>query len=73
MTLAPLSTAKVMPRETLYHVPRLLPLSTLTGISLQDGQSPTMPAPLMAAVAMPATWVPWPKSSLGSSSLLTKS
>ncbi|MNY00133.1 hypothetical protein D3C86_1326160 [compost metagenome] len=48
--------------------------STLMARILVLGATPTTPLPLLARAAMvPATWVPWPWSSMGSLSLLPKS
>ena len=48
-------------------------LNTFKAYRRASGATPTTPVPLSSAAMLPATWVPWPLSSKGSLSLLTKS
>jgi hypothetical protein len=74
MTLAPRSTAKVMPAAMSSSLAAPFRSSTLTGMIRPRQAPPATPCPLfVTAAAMPATIVPWPKSSSGVASLLTKS
>ena len=74
MTLAPWSTAKVMPAAMSSSLAEPCESRTLTGMILPRQAPPDTPCPLLVmAAAMPATIVPWPKSSSGVGSLLTKS
>ena len=73
-TSAPLSAAQRIPAAMSGALPDPLAAITLTGISAQPEHVPSPPRPLLArAATTPATIVPWPWSSLGSPSALTKS
>jgi hypothetical protein len=64
-TRAPWSTAQTMPFEIGEYGPLPLASSTFTGTSEESNASPATPTALfVAAAAMPATWVPWPLSSI---------
>ncbi len=62
-TLAPWSTTHLMPAITSASS-AVDPLKTLATTSWASGATPATPRLLsLMAAAMPATWVPWPKSS----------
>lgn len=74
ITLAPLSAAHLMPLTIVAWSPEPTVPRTRTGMIMALGAAPAMPTPLsVTAAAMPATCVPWPFWSMGSSSLATKS
>src|SRR5258705_8685998 len=73
MTLAPFVLAKSRPWDVQIVVPAPLFARTLTGRIDARGATPTQPVPFIAAAAMPVTRVPWPLSSAGLASWLTKS
>ena len=59
MTSAPLSAAQRTPLAMSSYAP-LPSSSTFTGMIFAPGATPAMPTPLLvAAAAMPETWVPW--------------
>ena len=73
MTWAPLSAAQRIPSATPVVVPQPSALSTFTGIKRAPKARPAVPRPLWVDWAMvPATWVPWPWSSLACLLLWTK-
>ena len=64
ITLAPWSTAHLIPVPMSELAPTPLLSSTRTGRIVTSGATPTMPTPLMPAPMIPATWVPWPLTSV---------
>ncbi len=65
ITSAPFWAAQTMPSMTSAIQPLPSASNALTGMIWAAGATPAMPLPLLARAAMiPATWVPWPLSSL---------
>jgi len=71
ITVAPLSAAYSIALARSDELPEPELWSIFMGIILEFHATPQIPIPLFpSAAAIPATWVPWELSSLGSLSLL---